>query len=155
MCITFYIHKYIYYKHSSRGMCVGKCARCIGLSLMLLAMLSVTANLFLLFPNLDGSYLRRRQISSYARFLSGVWAGGFMVSTRIMCSFLFSFVGCVCVKSGVVKRWTCYYVISFLPTLPECPRDSRRKGNLPELASWQVSRTSSCFEWQWRQGNTY
>lgn len=60
-------------------MCVGKCARCTGLSLMLLAMLSVTANLFLLFPNLDGSYLRRRQISSYARFLSGVWAGGFMV----------------------------------------------------------------------------
>ncbi|XP_056420417.1 transmembrane 4 L6 family member 19 isoform X2 [Hyla sarda] len=60
-------------------MCVGKCARCTGLSLMLLALLSITSNLFLLFPNLDGSYLRRRQISSYARFLSGVWAGGLMV----------------------------------------------------------------------------
>ncbi|XP_044147802.1 transmembrane 4 L6 family member 19 [Bufo gargarizans] len=60
-------------------MCVGKCARCTGLSLMLLAILSITANLFLLFPNLDGSYFRRHQISRYARSLSGVWAGGLMV----------------------------------------------------------------------------
>ncbi|KAM4040465.1 transmembrane 4 L6 family member 19 [Anomaloglossus baeobatrachus] len=61
------------------GMCAGKCTRCTGLSLMLLAILSTIANLFLLFPNLDGSYLRNEQISSYARFLAGVWAGGLMV----------------------------------------------------------------------------
>ncbi|XP_077137888.1 transmembrane 4 L6 family member 19 [Ranitomeya variabilis] len=60
-------------------MCTGKCTRCTGLSLMLLAVLSITANLFLLFPNLDGSYLRNEQINGYARFLAGVWAGGLMM----------------------------------------------------------------------------
>ncbi|KAM3930975.1 transmembrane 4 L6 family member 19 [Leptodactylus fuscus] len=60
-------------------MCVGKCARCTGLSLMLLAMFSIAANLFLIFPNLDGSYLKRQQISRYATSMSGVWAGGLMV----------------------------------------------------------------------------
>ncbi|XP_073529592.1 transmembrane 4 L6 family member 19 [Phyllobates terribilis] len=60
-------------------MCAGKCTRCTGLSLMLLAILSITANLFLLFPNLDCSYLRNEQISGHARFLAGVWAGGLMV----------------------------------------------------------------------------
>ncbi|XP_075125692.1 transmembrane 4 L6 family member 19 [Leptodactylus fuscus] len=60
-------------------MCVGKCARCTGLSLMLLAMFSIAANLFLIFPNLDGSYLKRQQISRYATSMSGVWAGGLMM----------------------------------------------------------------------------
>ncbi|XP_073432732.1 transmembrane 4 L6 family member 19 [Dendrobates tinctorius] len=69
-------------------MCAGKCTRCTGLALMLLAVLSITANLFLLFPNLDGSYLRNEQINSYARFLAGVWAGGVLM----LLSGIFAFV---------------------------------------------------------------
>ncbi|XP_075057705.1 transmembrane 4 L6 family member 19 [Mixophyes fleayi] len=60
-------------------MCVGKCARSIGICLIFLALLSITTNLFLLYPNLDGLYLQKDQISSYARSMRGVWAGGVMV----------------------------------------------------------------------------
>ncbi|XP_068136560.1 transmembrane 4 L6 family member 19 isoform X2 [Hyperolius riggenbachi] len=60
-------------------MCIGKCSRFTGLGLIALALLSVVLNLFLLFPNLDGSYLRNKQISSHAMRMPGVWAGGLMV----------------------------------------------------------------------------
>ncbi|KAM4694052.1 transmembrane 4 L6 family member 5-like [Discoglossus pictus] len=60
-------------------MCVGKCSRCAGLCLVVLSILSITMNMFLLFPNLDGSYLTRNLISNHARRMPGVWAGGCMV----------------------------------------------------------------------------
>ncbi|KAM4694400.1 transmembrane 4 L6 family member 19-like, partial [Discoglossus pictus] len=60
-------------------MCVGKCSRCAGLCLVVLSILSITMNMFLLFPNLDGSYLTRNLISNHARRIPGVWAGGCMV----------------------------------------------------------------------------
>nr|DBA25866.1 TPA: hypothetical protein GDO54_010207 [Pyxicephalus adspersus] len=60
-------------------MCVRKCAQLNGLCLTILALLSITINIFLLFPNLDESYLRKNQIGSHARRVPGVWAGGLMV----------------------------------------------------------------------------
>ncbi|XP_018415858.1 PREDICTED: transmembrane 4 L6 family member 19 [Nanorana parkeri] len=60
-------------------MCVGKCSQFNGICLTILALLSITMNLFLLFPNLDGSYLRKDQIGSHGRRMPGVWAGGLMV----------------------------------------------------------------------------
>ncbi|XP_077344715.1 transmembrane 4 L6 family member 19 [Lithobates pipiens] len=60
-------------------MCVGKCSQFNGFCLTILALLSITLNLLLLFPNLDGSYLNKDQISSHVRRMPGVWAGGLMV----------------------------------------------------------------------------
>ncbi|KAM9316425.1 transmembrane 4 L6 family member 19 [Gastrophryne carolinensis] len=60
-------------------MCIGKCARFTGLCLIFLALLSAAVNLFLLFPNFDGSYLQNNEIGIHAKSVPGVWAGGFMV----------------------------------------------------------------------------
>ncbi|XP_063771641.1 transmembrane 4 L6 family member 19 [Pseudophryne corroboree] len=65
--------------YASEDMCVERCARSIGLCLVFLALLSIAANLFLLYPNLDGLYLRKNQISEYAGSVRGVWAGGLLV----------------------------------------------------------------------------
>ncbi|XP_041419424.1 transmembrane 4 L6 family member 5 [Xenopus laevis] len=60
-------------------MCVGKCSRYVGLSLVILSLLAIAFNLFLIFPNFDGSYLKNKKISSDATRLAGIWAGGLMV----------------------------------------------------------------------------
>ncbi|XP_075425527.1 transmembrane 4 L6 family member 19 [Ascaphus truei] len=60
-------------------MCVGKCSRCVGLCLVILSLLSITVNLFLLFPNLDVSYMQKNLISCQARRMPGIWTGGLMV----------------------------------------------------------------------------
>ncbi|MEE6500784.1 hypothetical protein FKM82_003928 [Ascaphus truei] len=63
-------------------MCVGKCSRCVGLCLVILSLLSITVNLFLLFPNLDVSYMQKNLISCQARRMPGIWTGGLMVSPK-------------------------------------------------------------------------
>ncbi|XP_053564944.1 transmembrane 4 L6 family member 19 [Bombina bombina] len=60
-------------------MCVGKCSRFIGLCLVVLSVMAITLSLFLLFPNFDGSYLKKNLISHYAIRMPGIWAGGVMV----------------------------------------------------------------------------
>ncbi|KAM4771177.1 transmembrane 4 L6 family member 19 [Rhinophrynus dorsalis] len=60
-------------------MCVGRCSRFVGLNLVALSVLSATMNVCLLFPNFDGSYLKKNLISGDARKLPGVWAGGLVV----------------------------------------------------------------------------
>eukprot|EP00079_Xenopus_tropicalis_P030286 XP_012826100.1 PREDICTED: transmembrane 4 L6 family member 19 [Xenopus tropicalis] len=60
-------------------MCVGKCSRYVGLSLVLLSLLSIALQLFLLYPNFDGSYLDEGNISSHVRKYAGIWAGGLLV----------------------------------------------------------------------------
>uniref|UniRef100_A0A663E8P3 Transmembrane 4 L six family member 19 n=1 Tax=Aquila chrysaetos chrysaetos TaxID=223781 RepID=A0A663E8P3_AQUCH len=62
-------------------MCVGKCSRIVGPCLLALGMLSVAANILLLFPGGTSKYLVEGHISKQAKVMPGVWGGGITVST--------------------------------------------------------------------------
>ncbi|XP_009482057.1 transmembrane 4 L6 family member 19 [Pelecanus crispus] len=60
-------------------MCVGKCSRIVGPCLLALGMLSVAANILLLFPGGASKYLVEGHISKHAKAMPGVWGGGITV----------------------------------------------------------------------------
>ncbi|XP_036099603.1 transmembrane 4 L6 family member 1 [Molossus molossus] len=60
-------------------MCYGKCARCIGQSLVPLAILCIVANILLYFPNGETKYAREGHLSKFVWFFSGVVGGGFLI----------------------------------------------------------------------------
>ncbi|XP_078066255.1 transmembrane 4 L6 family member 5-like [Mustelus asterias] len=60
-------------------MCPGRCARCIGTALVPLALISMGAGGFLLFPNGQTEYLMDANITEQALFLPGLWGSGIMV----------------------------------------------------------------------------
>ncbi|XP_029883978.1 transmembrane 4 L6 family member 19 isoform X2 [Aquila chrysaetos chrysaetos] len=61
------------------AMCVGKCSRIVGPCLLALGMLSVAANILLLFPGGTSKYLVEGHISKQAKVMPGVWGGGITV----------------------------------------------------------------------------
>ncbi|XP_057236978.1 transmembrane 4 L6 family member 19 [Malurus melanocephalus] len=60
-------------------MCVGKCSRIVGPSLLVLGSLSVAAGILLLFPGGASRYLREGRIGRHAKAVPGVWGGGIAV----------------------------------------------------------------------------
>uniref|UniRef100_G1SNX4 Transmembrane 4 L six family member 19 n=1 Tax=Oryctolagus cuniculus TaxID=9986 RepID=G1SNX4_RABIT len=62
-----------------RMACTRTCSRILGLSLGSAALCAAGANLALLFPNWDVTYLRRGLIGRHAMLGSGLWGGGLMV----------------------------------------------------------------------------
>ncbi|KAJ8368122.1 hypothetical protein SKAU_G00081500 [Synaphobranchus kaupii] len=64
---------------SVSGMCVARCSRCMGVSLVPLAILSMVANALLLFPNLQTRYLLEGHVTREATWGTGLWASGFLV----------------------------------------------------------------------------
>ncbi|NXP11796.1 T4S1 protein, partial [Thinocorus orbignyianus] len=61
------------------AMCVGKCSRIVGPCLLVLGMLSVAANVLLLFPGGTPKYLLEGHVSKHAKVMPGVWGGGIAV----------------------------------------------------------------------------
>ncbi|NXG73630.1 T4S1 protein, partial [Baryphthengus martii] len=61
------------------AMCVGKCSRIVGPSLLVLGTLSVAANILLLFPGGTSKYLVEGHISKHAKAVPGIWGGGITV----------------------------------------------------------------------------
>ncbi|XP_048202823.1 transmembrane 4 L6 family member 19 [Perognathus longimembris pacificus] len=61
--------------------CSRTCSRILGLSLGTAALFAAGANVALLFPNWDVSYLLRGLIGRHAMLGSGLWGGGLMVLT--------------------------------------------------------------------------
>lgn len=61
-------------------MCYGKCARCIGQSLVGLAILCIVANILLYFPNGETKYASEDHLSKFVWFFSGIIGGGLLVS---------------------------------------------------------------------------
>lgn len=61
-------------------MCYGKCARCIGHSLVALAVLCIVANILLYFPNGETKYASEDHLSKFVWFFSGIVGGGLLVS---------------------------------------------------------------------------
>ncbi|EMP28646.1 Transmembrane 4 L6 family member 1 [Chelonia mydas] len=60
-------------------MCVGKCTRILGPCLIALGVLSIAANVLLLFPSWMWSYLKEGHITKQAMQVPGVWGGGIIV----------------------------------------------------------------------------
>ncbi|NXF11194.1 T4S1 protein, partial [Smithornis capensis] len=60
-------------------MCVGKCSRIVGPCLLALGVLSMAANILLLFPGGASKYLLEGHISRHALAVPGVWGGGIPV----------------------------------------------------------------------------
>ncbi|XP_054557083.1 transmembrane 4 L6 family member 19 [Talpa occidentalis] len=61
--------------------CSRICSRILGLSLGMTALFAAAANMVLLFPNWDVTYLLRGLIGKHAMLGSGLWGGGLMVLT--------------------------------------------------------------------------
>ncbi|NXP76633.1 T4S1 protein, partial [Ramphastos sulfuratus] len=62
------------------AMCVRKCSRIVGPCLLVLGVLSMAANILLLFPGWALQYLVEGHISKHAKVMPGVWGGGISVS---------------------------------------------------------------------------
>ncbi|NXX39421.1 T4S1 protein, partial [Tricholaema leucomelas] len=62
------------------AMCVRKCSRIVGPCLLVLGVLSMAANILLLFPGWALQYLLEGHISKHAKAMPGVWGGGISVS---------------------------------------------------------------------------
>ncbi|KAF5914583.1 hypothetical protein HPG69_007969, partial [Diceros bicornis minor] len=60
-------------------MCYGQCARCIGRSLLLFAILCIVANILLYFPNGETKYASENHLSRFVWFFSGIAGGGLMI----------------------------------------------------------------------------
>uniref|UniRef100_A0ABI7XZE3 Transmembrane 4 L six family member 1 n=2 Tax=Felis catus TaxID=9685 RepID=A0ABI7XZE3_FELCA len=64
---------------SATTMCYGKCARCIGHSLVWLAILCIVANILLYFPNGETKYASENHLSRFVWFFSGIVGGGLLM----------------------------------------------------------------------------
>uniref|UniRef100_A0A8C7A0J0 Transmembrane 4 L six family member 19 n=1 Tax=Nothoprocta perdicaria TaxID=30464 RepID=A0A8C7A0J0_NOTPE len=70
------------------AMCVGKCTRILGPCLLTLGVLSIAANVLLLFPGWAWKYLADGHITKEAKAMPGVWGGGIIVFLSIVLSML-------------------------------------------------------------------
>ncbi|KAL0593566.1 Transmembrane 4 L6 family member 19 [Plecturocebus cupreus] len=83
--------------------CSRTCSRILGLSLGTAALFAAGANMALLFPNWDVTYLLRGLIGRHAMLGTGVWGGGLMVLTAaILISLTGWRYGCFS-KSGLCR----------------------------------------------------
>ncbi|XP_021400608.2 transmembrane 4 L6 family member 1 isoform X2 [Lonchura striata] len=60
-------------------MSFGKCARCVGYKLLILALLCIVANILLYFPNGETRFASEHHLSKYVECLHGILGGGFLV----------------------------------------------------------------------------
>uniref|UniRef100_A0A8C3UAM8 Transmembrane 4 L six family member 1 n=1 Tax=Catharus ustulatus TaxID=91951 RepID=A0A8C3UAM8_CATUS len=60
-------------------MCFGRCARCVGYKLLILALLCIVANTLLYFPNGETRFASEHHLSKYVECLHGILGGGFLV----------------------------------------------------------------------------
>ncbi|NWY95278.1 T4S1 protein, partial [Loxia curvirostra] len=57
----------------------GRCARCVGYKLLILALLCIVANTLLYFPNGETRFASEHHLSRYVECLHGILGGGFLV----------------------------------------------------------------------------
>ncbi|XP_063297068.1 transmembrane 4 L6 family member 1-like [Pelobates fuscus] len=60
-------------------MCFGKCAKCIGYQLLILAILCIVANILLYFPNGETKYAENNQLSRFVWFFEGIIGAGVLM----------------------------------------------------------------------------
>uniref|UniRef100_A0A7N6B6S2 Uncharacterized protein n=1 Tax=Anabas testudineus TaxID=64144 RepID=A0A7N6B6S2_ANATE len=109
-------------------MCVSRCLRCVGMSLVAMAMVCILSNILLMFPDLNIHFLLDGHVTIQAIWATGVWGSGFLVCTLdtdvkigVKCSvFLFTvlyscvallgaFICCIFSVTGLVQGPLCLY----------------------------------------------
>ncbi|XP_064020801.1 transmembrane 4 L6 family member 1-like isoform X1 [Pogoniulus pusillus] len=60
-------------------MCFGRYTRCVGYKLLILALLSIVANVLLYFPNGETRFASEHRLGRYVECLHGILGGGFLV----------------------------------------------------------------------------
>lgn len=60
-------------------MCVSRCLRCVGVSLLPMAAVCMLSNILLLFPDLKTHFLLEGHVTREATWATGLWGSGFLV----------------------------------------------------------------------------
>uniref|UniRef100_A0A672H636 Uncharacterized protein n=1 Tax=Salarias fasciatus TaxID=181472 RepID=A0A672H636_SALFA len=83
----------------SSSCCDGSlCLRCVGISLVPMAILSMLSNILLLLPELDVRFLLDGHVTREAAWSTGLWGSGFLVLPgTLLCCMLYS---CVCLLAA-------------------------------------------------------
>lgn len=71
----------------AEAMCFGRYTRCVGYKLLILALLSIVANVLLYFPNGETRFASEQRLGKYVECLHGILGGGFLVSKELALSF--------------------------------------------------------------------
>ncbi|XP_067851107.1 transmembrane 4 L6 family member 18 [Heptranchias perlo] len=95
-------------------MCFEKCARCIGISLIPLAVLSVVADILLYFPNGETKYAGKNQLTTLVWFFEGIVGAGLLMILPIVVFISLEDDGC-CGNRNCGKR--CAMLASVLVAL--------------------------------------
>uniref|UniRef100_A0A8C5FZD7 Uncharacterized protein n=1 Tax=Gouania willdenowi TaxID=441366 RepID=A0A8C5FZD7_GOUWI len=93
------------------------CLRCVGVSLIPMAIISMTANILLLFPELKIHFLLEGHVTREALWAPGLWGGALMLTQLLLsCVVLLGSTSC-CVLSGtaVSRGPLCLYTTSTQP----------------------------------------
>ncbi|XP_067897451.1 transmembrane 4 L6 family member 1-like isoform X2 [Heterodontus francisci] len=93
-------------------MCPGRCARCVGIALVPLALIAIPASVILLFPNGEREYLTDAHITWVALFLPGLWGSGFMMFVSVIYAQLAIIGSATCFGSsalGLIKGPLCLF----------------------------------------------
>uniref|UniRef100_A0A3P8P6P1 Uncharacterized protein n=1 Tax=Astatotilapia calliptera TaxID=8154 RepID=A0A3P8P6P1_ASTCA len=91
-------------------MCVSRCLRCVGVSLVPMAIVCILCNILLLVPELKIQFLLDGHVTREATWATGLWGSGFLVSVcaymdwflyliyiHMLCQLLYS---CLCLLSA-------------------------------------------------------
>ncbi|XP_008286241.1 transmembrane 4 L6 family member 5 [Stegastes partitus] len=158
-------------------MCVSRCLRCVGVSLVPMAIVCMLANVLLLFPDLKVHFLLEGHVTREASWATGVWGSGIMVllgargfiqsskergccafRSQMLCQVLLS---CVCLlaaaacclvsATGLSQGPLCLYNSSSGPTwgVPLQPLPDRHSGYLYNRTLWSgvCLEPSSVVQW--------
>uniref|UniRef100_A0A3Q4GMC8 Uncharacterized protein n=1 Tax=Neolamprologus brichardi TaxID=32507 RepID=A0A3Q4GMC8_NEOBR len=75
-------------------MCVSRCLRCVGVSLVPMAIVCILCNILLLVPELKIQFLLDGHVTREATWATGLWGSGFLVSVYMDWFLYFIYVLC-------------------------------------------------------------
>uniref|UniRef100_A0A8B9NRS4 Transmembrane 4 L6 family member 1 n=1 Tax=Apteryx owenii TaxID=8824 RepID=A0A8B9NRS4_APTOW len=111
-----------------------KCTRIVGPCLLTLGMLSIVANILLLFPGWAWKYLADGHITKQAKAVPGIWGGGITVSS--------AFLSVVLSKLALLGSAACFIMSGVgLTNGPLCLISIQTKNYLYDWSFW-----STCLE---------
>ncbi|XP_063350500.1 transmembrane 4 L6 family member 5 isoform X1 [Pelmatolapia mariae] len=158
-------------------MCVSRCLRCVGVSLVPMAIVCILCNILLLVPELKIQFLLDGHVTREATWATGLWGSGFLVllgarafvqssrtrgccafRSQMLCQLLYS---CLCLLSaascslvsatGLSQGPLCLYNDSSGPTwgVPLQPLPGRHSGYLFNRTLWSgvCLEPSSVVQW--------